>query len=92
MKTILLNDNNYQLIENKNNCFNTEEVIPKFTEYFDTFDYVLGDYSYGKLRLKGFYDSANSCKTAINDVSQWKEYIKNYCAYECNYFLLKKQK
>ena len=70
MKKVTLNGKIYQLIENKSNCFNEEDVIPKFTEYFDTFDYVLGDYSYGKLRLKGFYDSTSNKKTKINDVSR----------------------
>ena len=92
MKKVTLNGKIYQLIENKSNCFNEEDVIPKFTEYFDTFDYVLGDYSYGKLRLEGFYDSTSNKKTKINDVSRWKEYVKSYCAYDCNYFLLKKEK
>ena len=92
MKKVTLNGKIYQLSENKSNCFNEEDVIPKFTEYFDTFDYVLGDYSYGKLRLKGFYDSTSNKKTKINDVSCWKEYVKSYCAYDCNYFLLKKEK
>ena len=92
MKKIILNGNNYQLIENKNNCFNEKDILAKFTEYFDSYDYILGDYSYEKLRLKGFYDTTNKFATSINDVSHWKEYIKNFCAYECNYFLLKKEK
>lgn len=54
MKNIVLNDCHYEVIENYKNVFNLEELTDKFTDYFETFDYVLGDYSYGKLRLKGF--------------------------------------
>jgi len=27
----------------------------------------------------------------INDKENIKEYLKNYCAYECKYFILKKE-
>ena len=49
-------DNNYKVTKGKEN-FDYEEVNSLFTDYFQDYDYVLGDYSYGKIRLKGFYDS-----------------------------------
>ena len=62
-----------------------------FRKCFDDFDYVLGDYAYSKLRLKGFYDSENKKASKINDISGLDDYIKDYCAYDCGYFLLKKE-
>ena len=50
MKNIVLNDCHYEVIENYKNVFNLEELTDKFTDYFETFDYVLGDYSYGKIK------------------------------------------
>ena len=61
------------------------------TEYIETFDYVLGDYSYGRLRLKGFYESKNKLTKRINDIKYLDEYLKEFCAYQCPYFLIKKQ-
>ena len=55
---IKINDIEYELIENYMECFEMEEVSEKLNDpdYFNDFDYILGDYSYDKLRLKGFYN------------------------------------
>ena len=59
-------------------------------EYFDGFNYILGDWAYGKLRLKGFNDKDNKNFKNINDIKNVEEYIEKYCAYGCRYFILKK--
>ena len=53
MKKVKLNDKEYELIRDYKNGFIKEDVIQKLTDYFDDFDYILGDWAYGKLRLKG---------------------------------------
>ena len=60
-------DNNYKVTKGKEN-FDYEEVNSLFTDYFQDYDYVLGDYSYGKIRLKGFYDSSNKKAKKLNDI------------------------
>lgn len=91
-KTIQLEDVLYELIENKNNCFDENLIKEKYTDYFNEYDYILGDFSYNKLRLKGFCEKNNSKLNKINDIQYKDEYLKELCAYECNYFLLKKVK
>ena len=46
-----LNNHDYEVISNDNNCLNKEELKDKCTEYFEPFDYIFGDYSYDKLKL-----------------------------------------
>ena len=70
----------YKLIENYNEAFNEEEFRYKCTDYFDGFDYIVGDIAYGKLRLKGFNKRDNVLFNEINDFSRVKEYISNNCA------------
>ena len=72
-------DNNYKLTKGKEN-FDYEEVKKLFTDYFKDYDYILGDYSYGKVRLKGFYDSNNKKVKNINDIKYLDKYIKEYCS------------
>lgn len=92
MKTIKINDKDYEVVKDYKDSFNSEELLEKFTDYFEEYDYVLGDYAYNKLRLKGFYDSNNKNATKINDIKNLDSYIKDYCAYDCGYFLIKKNK
>lgn len=91
-KKIELENNNYIILENKNDCLNLEELKLKYTDYFYEYDYILGDYAYNKLRLKGFCDKNNKKWNQINDIKIKDNYLKNQCAYECNYFLIKKVK
>lgn len=80
----------YKLEEEYKNGFDYEETKSIWTDYFDDYDYVLGDWSYGKLRLKGFCTKKNKKYKKINDIENVKEYINKNCAYECKYFILKK--
>lgn len=90
MKYVIIKDKNYELIENFKDAYDQEEVTNKLTEYFEGFDYVIGDWSYGKLRLKGFCKKGNPKFSPINDYSKKEEYIKHDCAYGCKYFVLEK--
>ncbi len=90
MKYVILNNIKYELIENFKEGFNTDEVVLRATDYFNDYDYIVGDWSYGKLRLKGFCKKNNKLFKTINDYSKKDEYIKNNCAYGCKYFVLEK--
>ena len=80
----------YELIKNYKDGFDKEEFINKFTDYFYDYDYIVGDIAYGKLRLKGFYGEKSKKLNKINDYRNLDDYLKNNCAYDCKYFVLKK--
>ena len=90
MKKIKINNVEYEVVREDNNCINIEELSEKITEYFDNFDYIFGDFSYDKVRLKGFNDSNNKKTTKINDIKYLDDYIANYCSYGAKVFLMKK--
>lgn len=92
MKKIEINNIKYEVIKNDRNCINIEELTEKITDYFDDFDYIFGDYSYDKVRLKGYNDSDKETTKRINDIKYLEEYIKDYCSYGAKTFLLKKVK
>ncbi|HOP65455.1 MAG TPA: DUF1027 domain-containing protein [Bacilli bacterium] len=82
----------YKVIKDEKNGFDIEEVKKKYNDYFNNYDYVVGDWAYGKLRLKGFNKKSNSNFNKINDFSLVEDYIKNNCAYGCKYFIIEKIK
>ena len=91
MKEIEIFDTKYKLEKEYKDGFNEEEFKELCTEYFLDFDYILGDYSYGNLRLKGFRDKGAKT-TPINDIKHLDKYLDENCAFECKYFLLRKEK
>ena len=80
----------YKLIKNNKECFNLEEIEEKITDYFKDYDYIVGDYAYSKLRLKGFTKKCNKLNRDIHDFENVDKYIKENCAYGCKYFILEK--
>ena len=87
---IEVNNQKYELIKNYKDAFDKEEFISKCTDYFYDYDYIVGDIAYGKLRLKGFYDEKSKKVKKINNFKNIDEYLKNYCAMDCKYYILKK--
>jgi uncharacterized protein YutD len=92
MKKYKINKYEYTLKEDYKNGFDLDAVTSKFTDYFDNYDYVIGDWSYGKLRLKGFCNKDNKIYKKYNDISIKDKYIKENCAYDCRYFVLERVK
>jgi len=91
MEYIKIKEQKFLIIKNYKEALENSNLEEKFTEYFESYDYIVGDWSYGKLRLKGFNEKTNPNFKKINDKENIKEYLKNYCAYECKYFILKKE-
>lgn len=92
MKKIVIENRTYELIKDFNNAFVLEDLEEKLTDYFYDYDYIVGDYSYEKLRLKGFYEKNNKKATQINNIKDLETYIRDYCNYNAKYFVLKKTK
>lgn len=90
MDKIILDNNKYILIKNERNGYDFEELQKRFTSFFKDYDYLLGDWAYGKLRLKGFNNKDNKNFNKINDFEAIDNYIKTFCAYGCRHFILKK--
>ena len=90
MKIVEVENNKYEIIKDYRNGFDKEEFISKCTDYFYEFDYVVGDWAYDKLRLKGFYEDKNSKSKDFNKISNLDNYLKENCAYDCKYFVAKK--
>jgi len=91
MKYISLKGHKYLVMKDEREAVNIEALEERFTDYFLNYDYIVGDWAYGKLRLKGFNSKTNPNFKDINDIDKVEEYINNYCAYQCRYFILGKE-
>ena len=90
MEKIIIDKYQYEIIKDYKNGYNKEEFLSKCTDYFYDYDYVVGDWAYGKVRLKGFYDKKNKKCKEINNFDNLDKYIKENCAFDCAYFVAKK--
>ena len=89
---ILIRDKKYKVKKDYGDTINSSNLEEIVTEYYDNFDYIVGDWAYGKLRLKGFYDKTNKNVKDFNNIDNVNDYIENNCAYGCKHFILEKVK
>ena len=87
---IEVENNKYKLIKDYRECFDKDMFLEKYTDYFNNYDYIVGDMAYSKLRLKGFNKKGNKFFNKINDYNNLDKYLKENCAYGCKYFVLEK--
>lgn len=92
MKSLNINNVNYEVVNDEKNIIDLPLLNEMITDYYKDFDYIVGDYAYGKLRLKGFNNKNSKSYKPINDIALLDDYIRNYCAYNCSWFCIKKSK
>ena len=45
----------YEIIEDYREAFKEEAFLDRYSEILTKYDYIMGDWGYGQLRLKGFF-------------------------------------
>lgn len=82
--------NAYSLLHEHKNGWNPEAFRERYSEVLDRFDYVVGDWGYSQLRLRGFYRDGHPKATKDSSISSLVDYINEYCNFGCAYFVLSK--
>ncbi|GAD12770.1 hypothetical protein GBL_0987 [Geobacillus kaustophilus GBlys] len=79
-------------MENVKNAFNEEAFRARYADILAKYDYIVGDWGYNQLRLRGFFDDHNQKATYDTKISTLSEYLYEYCNFGCAYFVLRKVK
>jgi len=87
---IIADQSMYEIIENVKDGFKNEDFNNRFSDILSKYDYIVGDWGYGQLRLKGFYEDKNQKATFDTKISTLQDYLYEYCNFGCSYFVLKK--
>ena len=82
----------YEIIEERGDGYNEEAFLERYSEILTKYDYIVGDWGYGQLRLKGFFDDQNQKASFDTKISTVSEYLYEFCNFGCAYFILKKTK
>ncbi len=86
---IQMNDHQYELIENVREGWDEDKFAERYSEILSKYDYIVGDWGYDQLRLKGFYKDQHRKSTYDSRISSLTDYIYEYCNFGCAYFVLK---
>ncbi len=85
-------DKTYELVEEHKNAWNIEAFKARYSEVLDRYDYIVGDWGYSQLRLKGFFKDNHSKANKDSSISSLHDYLNEYCNFGCAYFILEKVK
>ena len=87
---VIVDSYQYEVMENVREGFKEEDFIARYSDILSKYDYIVGDWGYGQLRLKGFFDDKNSKATYDTKISTFEDYLYEYCNFGCAYFILHK--
>lgn len=85
----LLNGHQYQLLIDYRNGFDGEELAKRFSNILSKYDYIVGDWGYQQLRLRGFFDSNSPIFDASRSYDRIQDYLYEDCNFGCAYFVVK---
>lgn len=80
----------YEIIYENKNGWNPDAFRDRYSEVLDRYDYIVGDWGYNQLRLKGFLKDNHAKATKDCSFSSLSDYINEYCNFGCAYFVLEK--
>ncbi|XEC93865.1 YutD family protein [Paenibacillus tarimensis] len=80
----------YELVYEHKNAWNPEVFRDRYSEVLDRYDYIIGDWGYNQLRLKGFFKEGHPKANKETAFSGIVDYINEYCNFGCAYFVLQK--
>lgn len=82
----------YEIVENRKDGFEESAFMARYADILAKYDYIVGDWGYNQLRLKGFYHDRNQKASIDSKISALDDYLYEYCNFGCSYFVLKKVK
>ncbi len=82
--------NAYSVIHENKNGWNPEAFRERYSEVLERFDYIVGDWGYSQLRLRGFYKDGHPRAAKESVISSLSDYINEYCNFGCAYFVVAK--
>lgn len=82
-----INEHPYELVVNYRDAFDRVELSDRFNTYFSRYDYLVGDWGFGQLRLRGFYDDKRNVAGELK-ISALQDYLDEACNTGCPYFVM----
>ncbi|SEU20148.1 YutD family protein [Paenibacillus sp. NFR01] len=89
---IVIGGKGYELMLDHKDGWNPEAFRGRYSEVLDRYDYIIGDWGYSQLRLKGFFRDNHPKVNKDTAFSGMVDYINEYCNFGCAYFVLQKMK
>lgn len=86
----LIGEREYKLVANHREGFDAEKLGERYSEVLARYDYVVGDWGYEQLRLKGFFEAGDRKAQPDQRIDTLQDYLYEFCNFGCAYFVIKR--
>ncbi|MCC2684266.1 MAG: hypothetical protein K0R75_1165 [Paenibacillaceae bacterium] len=87
---IIVGNRTYELVKENREGWNQDAFRNRYSEVLERYDYIVGDWGYDQLRLKGFFREGNPKANKETTIASLDDYINEYCNFGCAYFIIEK--
>ena len=87
---LLIGTRQYKLVVDYREGFDPQKLGERYSEVLDRYDYIVGDWGYEQLRLKGFFDKDNRKALPDQRIDMLEDYLYEYCNFGCAYFVIQR--
>lgn len=87
---ITIGERQYRLVKDHREAFDPERLGDRFSDVLSRYDYIVGDWGYEQLRLKGFFNESNRKANPEQRIDSLEDYLYEYCNFGCAYFVLER--
>ncbi|WP_225048150.1 YutD family protein [Lacticaseibacillus kribbianus] len=85
---VTIDGRRYAIALDHTSAFDREKFAARYTDILDKYDYIVGDWGYDQLRLRGFYNDDNRRANKDQLIHNLQDYLLEYCNFGCAYFVL----
>ncbi|MEU6748763.1 YutD family protein [Spirillospora sp. NPDC046719] len=68
----------FHIVHNYREAFDAEKLEQRFSDVLDKYDYIVGDWGFEQLRLKGFFSTSRRKMLADNKIDHLEDYVNEY--------------
>ena len=87
---IMIGSRQYKVMVNYRDGFDSEKLGERYSEVLARYDYIVGDWGYEQLRLKGFFETDNRKSLPDQRIDMLEDYLYEYCNFGCAYFVIQR--
>lgn len=80
----------YEVVVDHKNGWKPDAFRDRYSEVLERYDFIVGDWGYNQLRLRGFFKDTHPKATKETSIATLQDYLNEYCNFGCAYFIIEK--
>lgn len=89
-ENVLIGQRHYRLVKDYREGFDSEKLGERYSEVLSRYDYIVGDWGYEQLRLKGFFREDDRKAMPDQRIDTLEDYLYEFCNFGCAYFVIER--